>query len=171
MDVLKAIKTRRSIRQFDSTKKVTEKQIKKLLEAARWAPSAGNLQSRFFVVVRDKTLKDKLMQASGGQKMVGQAQALIISCADFKRVTYYGSRGQSLYAIQDATIAAQNIWLAATAMGLGTVWVGAFNEKKVAKLLELPSTMRPIAILPIGYPAKIPSPPPRHPLSKIYKKL
>jgi len=171
MDVFKAIKNRRSIRKFDPNKKVTNQQIEKLLEAARWAPSAGNLQSRFFIVVHDQTLKAKLMQASGGQKMVDQAPVVIVSCTDLKRVTYYGSRGRSLYTIQDATIATQNIWLAATAMGLGAVWVGAFNEKKVAKLLDLPSTIRPIAILPIGYPTESPRPPARRPINKISKNL
>ena len=112
------------------------------------------------------------MKAALDQEEVAQAPLVIISCADPEQsASKYGTRGRELYAIQDATIATQNIWLAATAMGLGTVWVGAFNEKKVAKLLDLPSTMRPIASLPIGYPAESPSPPARRSINKIHKKL
>lgn len=172
MEVFKAIKKRRSIRRFDPNKEITEKQVEKLLEAARWAPSAGNLQSWFFAVVQDKRVKEKLAEAALGQDFIAEAPIIIVSCADLeKSSSRYGNRGTTLYAIQDATIATQNIWLTATEIGLGGVWVGAFDEDKVSQILDLPSHLRPIAILPIGYPAESPSPPPRRSLAEIHKKV
>ena len=170
MKVFEAIKKRRSVRRFDRSKKISNKQIKHLLEAARWAPSAGNLQSRHIFVVEDPKVKKKLTLAAYGQVWIAQAPVLFILCADPKKCAKYGKRGKELYAIQDATLAGQNIWLAATEIGLGTVWVGAFNEKLVQKILKLEGHLKPVAILPIGYPKKIPSPNSRHPLEKIYSR-
>jgi nitroreductase len=170
MDLFTAIKARRSIRKF-TAQKVTDKQIRQLLEAARWAPSAGNLQSRFFVVVRQSRLKQQLQKLANDQASVGQASILIVVCADLDRVGYYGSRGRKLYAFQDATIAAQNIWLAATVLGLGAVWIGSFSEARLTQVLKLSKNLKPIAILAIGYPAESPPLPPRLPLKKIYKTI
>lgn len=172
MKVFEAIKKRRSIRRFDPNKKVTEEQVEKLLEAARWAPSAGNLQSWFFVVVRDQKVKEQLVEAALGQDFIAEAPIVIVSCADLeKSSSRYGNRGTALYAIQDVTIATQNLWLVATEMELGGVWVGAFDEDKVSRILDLPSHLRPIAILPIGYPAESSSPPPRRPIEEISRKV
>jgi len=172
MEVFEAIKKRRSIRKFDPTKEVTDEQIEKLLEAARWAPSAGNLQSWFFVVVQDQKTKEQLVEAARGQDFVAQASVIIVSCADPERSTSrYGRRGERLYAFQDVTIATQNIWLAATEMGLGAVWVGAFNEDEVSQVLNLPPHLKPIALLPIGYPVESPSPPSRRSIKEISRKL
>jgi nitroreductase len=172
MEVFEAIKKRRSIRKFDSSKEVTDKQIEKLLEAARWAPSAGNLQSWFFVVVKDQKTKEQIVKAAKGQDFIAQASVVIISCIDLERIaSRYGSRGETLYAIQDASIATQNIWLAATEMELGAVWIGAFDEERLAEVLNLPGHLRPVAILPIGYPEESPKPPPRRPIKEISKKI
>lgn len=172
MDVFEAIKKRRSIRKFSQSKQVTREQIEKLLEAAGWAPSAGNLQSFFIVVVRDQILKNQLAVAAWGQEAVAQASAVFVSCADLKRsASRYGSRGKTLYAIQDATIATQNVWLAATELGLGAVWIGAFDEDMVSEMLELDKNLYPVAILPIGHPAESPSPPPRRSVTEISRKL
>lgn len=172
MEVFEAIKKRRSIRRFDPKKEVTEEQVEKLLEAARWAPSAGNLQSWFFVVVRDQGVKEELVEAALGQDFIAEAPIVIVSCADLKRSSSrYGNRGSTLYAIQDATIATQNLWLAATEMGLGGAWIGAFDEDKVSQILDLPSRLRPIVILPIGYPAESPLPPPRRSIEEVSRKV
>jgi len=172
MTVLEVIKKRRSIRRFDSTKKVTDKQIEKLLEAARWAPSAGNLQSWYFVIVRDQEIKKELADAALDQDFIAQAPVVIVSCADLERSAIrYGNRGSSLYAIQDATIATQNLWLVATEMGLASAWVGAFNEDKASQILNLSSHLRPLAILPLGYPAESPSPPSRRSVKEISRKV
>lgn len=172
MEVFEAIHKRRSIRNFDPTKNITDEQIEKLLEAARWAPSAGNSQSWFFVIVKDQKTKKLLTEASWNQEFISQASILIVCCADLKRAEVtYKERGKTLYAIQDVTLAAQNIWLAATEMGLASVWVGAFEENKVAKIIDLPSNLRPIAILPIGYPAESPKPPSRRSIKEISKVI
>lgn len=172
MEVLEAIKKRRSIRSFNPHKEVTEEQIEKLLEAARWAPSAGNLQSWFFVVVKDQEIKTQLAEAAYGQDFVAEAPVVIVSCADLERsASRYGTRGKTLYALQDATIASQNIWLTAVTMGLGACWVGAFDEEEVVEILDLDKNLRPIALLPIGYPAEEPSPPPRREIKEISKKI
>lgn len=172
MEVFEAIKKRRSIRKFDPSKKVTDEQIERLLEAARWAPSAGNLQSWFFMVVRNQKIKDRLAEAANGQEIIAQAPVVFVCCADLERSSSrYGDRGKTLYAIQDATIASQNIWLAVTEMGLGAVWIGAFDEKWIAQALDLPKHLCPIAIMPIGYPAESPKAPYRRPISQISKKV
>ncbi len=172
MEVFEAIKKRRSIRKFDSSKKITDKQINKLLEAARWAPSAGNLQSWYFVIIKDQGTKEDIARAALNQDFIAEAPIVIITCADLKRsASRYGQRGISLYAIQDATIALQNIWLTATEMGLGGVWIGAFDEKDVAKVLSLPNHLRPIAIMPIGYPTESPGIPSRRSIKEISRKL
>lgn len=172
MEVLEAIKKRRSIRVFEPTKKITDEQVEKLLEAARWAPSAGNLQSRFFYVVTNQKTKEMLAKAAQNQDFVTQAPLAIVVCADLEASeSRYGKRGRKLYAIQDAAIAAQNIWLAATDLGLGACWVGAFDEKEVARILNIPQNLQPLAILPVGYPAESPEPPWRKPMKEISQKI
>lgn len=157
MKVFDAIKKRGCIRSFDRTKKVSDNQIIKLLKAASYAPSAGNLQSYLIVVVKNNDLKKKLAKASLLQMFIAKASVVFVVCADLKRsARLYLKRGRDLYCIQDATIAAQNVFLTATEMGLGACWVGAFNENKVRKILLLEERFRPIAIMPIGHPVSYP---------------
>lgn len=171
MEVFEAIKKRRSVRRFDPARKVTDEQIEKLLEAARWAPSAGNLQSWFFVVVRDGKIKERLVSEAWVQEFIVEAPVVFVVCSDPKRTAWrYGKRG-TRYTIQDTAIAAQNIWLAATAMGLGACFLAAFNGEKTAQILGLEKGLHPIAIMPLGYPAESPSPPPRRPLREISKTI
>lgn len=167
MQLSEAVKKRRSIRKF-SDKKVSDGQIKKLLKAASWAPSAGNLQSYFLFVVRDQEIKEKLAAASLGQSFVAKASVVFVSCSDLERSAFrYDQRGKDLYALQDATLAIYNLWLAAVNMELGAVWVGAFDEEKISQILNLPPNLKPIAILPVGYPVESPSPPPRKKIEEI----
>ena len=171
MKVFEAIKKRRSVRKFDPNRKVTSEQIEHLLEAVRWAPSAGNLQSYFFVVVSESKVKKQLTEAANGQDFIAQAPVVFVSCADGKRSKLrYGERGEALYAVQDATIATYSLCLAATEMELASCWVGAFDEEWIREILNLPENFRPIAILPVGYPKESPTPPPRRRTSGISKK-
>lgn len=171
MEVFEAIKKRRSIRKFDPTKEVTDEQIEKLLEAARWAPSAGNLQSWFFVVVRDNKIKERFVSEAWVQELILEAPVVIVICSNPKQNTWrYGERGKR-YSIQDTAIAAQNIWLAATEIGLGTCFLAAFDENKVAQILNLEKELYPIAIMPIGYPAESPEPPPRRSIKEISRRV
>jgi len=157
MDVYQAIGSRRSIRAFKRDT-VPEKILNKILEAAWWAPSAGNLQAREFILVTDPELKRKLCNAALGQSFIEEAPIDIVVCANERRSAQrYGQRGKELYCIQDATASVQNILLAAHALGLGTCWVGAFSEENVSEALNLPNGVKPIAIIPLGYPAEYPS--------------
>ncbi|MCD5408798.1 nitroreductase family protein [Candidatus Bipolaricaulota bacterium] len=168
MNVWEAIKGRRSVRRFDPQQDVSPELVNRLLEAARWAPSAGNAQPWRFVVVRSPELKEKLAQAALGQRFLAQAPVVIVVCADLARTRdAYGHRGETLYCLQDTAAAIQNIHLAATELGLGTCWVGAFDESEVARLLALPPGFRPVALVPVGYPAEAPAPRPRRPLSEV----
>jgi len=163
-DCLNVMRERRSVRDF-LDKKVDPTIIKKLIEYGNYAPSAGNLQARDFVVVTAK--KDELAEAALGQRVIRDAPVVIVVCANISRSSRkYGKRG-TLYAIQDATAAAQNILLAAHALGLGACWVGAFNEKKVSEILELPEDVLPIAMIALGYPKVIPPNPGRMNIEKL----
>ena len=172
MNVIDAIKSRRSIRKFDSSKDVSDDQIEILLESARWAPSAGNLQSWYFYIIRDKSIRRKLALAALGQVFITQAPVIIVSCADQKRSgTRYGNRGKTLYSIQDATIATHNIWLTVTELGLGAAWVGAFSQNSVRRILKIPENLQPIVIMPIGYPLVQPRSTARRKLQDIYTSV
>lgn len=156
MDVFEAIKTRRSIRAF-TDKRVTDREVKKLIEAARWAPSAGNIQPWEFIIVRDPKVKHGLCEAAMNQTLIEQASVVIVVCADPARSSKrYGSRGINLYCLQDTAAATQNILLTAHAAGLAACWIGAFNEEAAKKVLGVPDELRPIAIIPVGCPAEKP---------------
>lgn len=160
MSILKLIKERRSIRDFDK-RDIPEDVIDKLIEALIWAPSAGNLQSRKFYFVRDSKLKRELASAALNQRFIAEAPLVIVGCTDGRIYSRYGDRGVNLYSIQDVACSIMNMMLLAWENGLGSVWVGAFREGEVADVLELPDNLRPVAIVPVGYPSRIPSPPPR----------
>ncbi|MCS7125036.1 MAG: nitroreductase family protein [Candidatus Bathyarchaeota archaeon] len=173
MDVFEAIKGRRSIRAFREADVLSDV-IERLIEAASWAPSAGNIQPWEFIIVRNPETKRRLAEAALGQSFVEEAPVVIVVCADEERSARgYGPRGRTLYCIQDTAAAIQNIHLAAYALGLGTCWVGAFREDEARKILNIPEGIRPIAIIPVGYPAEAPLPRSRRPLKQIvhYEKF
>ncbi|MCF7890635.1 nitroreductase family protein [Candidatus Bipolaricaulota bacterium] len=147
-------KKRSSIRAFKE-REISEGEEEKLLKAANSAPSAGNLQSYEIVAIKNKELKDELVGAAHGQKFLGQAPIVFAFLQDEERSRKkYGERGK-LYSTQDGTIAASYLQLAAEELGLGSCWVGAFEEGKVADLLE--TSKRPLALIPVGYPARKPN--------------
>lgn len=172
MEVLEAIKKRRSIRSFDRTKQVNDEQINQILEAGRLAPSAHNLQDWYFVVVRDEKLKEKMVQAAAGQSFLNEASVIIVVCADLRLAkTHSTKHGENFYMIQDSAIATTQMWLAVTSLGLGACWIGAFDEKKVKKVLSLEDYLRPVALLPVGYPMETPPPRPRRKIEEILKVI
>lgn len=167
METIDCIKTRRSVRSFIS-RDVPEDVVDKLLDAALQAPSAGNVQEWEFIVVRKRDVKEKLSEAAFQQQMVSKAPVVIISCANLDEIgRAYGERGKNVYSIQDAAVATQNLMLAAHDRGLGTCWVGSFNEKHVQDILVLPNHVRPLAIIPVGYPASMPKEQPRKRLEEV----
>ena len=150
MDLKEAIRNRHSVRDF-SDKVIPKKIIDEIIEYANLAPSAGNLQARDFVIIDDNSVKEKLSNAAFNQKFIAKAPINIVVCANLKRISSYGNRGRELYCIQDASAAVEHILLLAVDNGLDACWVGAFDENKVSKILDLPSYVKPIAIVPIGY--------------------
>mgnify|MGYP000611816527 CR=1 FL=1 len=155
MEFEKVIKDRHSIRAFQP-KKVEDEKIKKILELTNLSPSAGNLQAYEIFLVRDEGKKKALADAALGQEFIAEAPIVLVFCANPSRsASRYGSRGRDLYSIQDATIACSFAMLAATSLGLGSCWVGAFDEEEVKRVLGI-KDLKPIAILPIGYPAEKP---------------
>jgi len=155
MDLYEAIRKRQSTRSFTS-EDVPEETVKKLLAAGVLAPTAGNLQPWRFFVVRDTKVKHMLAEAALGQRFVEEAPVVIVVCADLDVCAHgYGSRGENLYAIQDTAAAVENILLAVVAEGLGACWVGAFREDIAARALSLPPGLRPLALLPVGHPARV----------------
>jgi nitroreductase len=167
LDVFEAIKGRRSVRAF-TKKPVSDEEITKLIDAARWAPSAGNIQPWEFVIVRDAKVKHGLSAAALDQTFIEEAPVVIVVCADqLQSGSGYGSRGANLYCLQDTAAATQNILLAAHAMGLAACWVGAFQEEEARKVLNVPSGIRPVAIVPVGHPAEKPMARSRKPVKEI----
>jgi nitroreductase len=160
LKVSQAIKGRRSIRAF-SNQRVSEEEVKMLIDAARNAPSAGNIQPWEFVIVRKPEVKRKLALAALNQNFIEEAPVVIVVCADeTTSESGYGSRGKTLYCIQDTAAATQNILITAYSLGLGACWIGAFREEKVNKALGIPEGVRPVAIIPVGH---VTSNPPKHP--------
>ncbi|MBN1244285.1 nitroreductase family protein [Candidatus Bathyarchaeota archaeon] len=169
MELEEAIKGRRSIRAF-KPQDVPEETVEKLIDAARHAPSAGNIQPWEFVIARNLETKQKLARAAFNQEFVEEAPVVIVVCADKNRSSMrYGIRGETLYCIQDTAAAIQNILLTAHSLGLGTCWVGAFNEDEAKKALKTPVGIRPVAMIPVGYPDKTPSQRGRRPLNQIVR--
>jgi nitroreductase len=161
MDVLEAIKQRRSIRQF--TEQAIERELlEQILDAARWAPTAGNQQRWRFIVVTDPTVKEMVRKVSPG--IFATPAAFIVICAeaapdasDWDERTY----------LADCSISAQNIMLAAHALGLGSCVALSYARSAVQEILDIPDQVVPELIVILGYPAEAPLPPPRLPLSQI----
>lgn len=161
MELFEAIKSRRSIRKFKEDIPDDES-IERIIEAGIWAPSAGDLQSWNAVVVKDEQTKVRIALAAYVQEFIAKAPVVIVMCANRANAgARYGERGRELYCIQDAACAAQNMMLAAYALGLGAAWVGAFKDEDIVNLLNLPDYLRPVALIPLGYPDEEPETPPR----------
>jgi nitroreductase len=161
MEVLEAIKGRRSIRAY-SSREIEEDKLKKVLDAGRLAPSAANMQDWKFIVVKDESTRKKLVQAAGGQQFVGTAPLVLVGCGTAQKEM---TCGQLTYPI-DVSIALSFMFLEAHELGLGTCWLGHFHEDEVKKVLNIPEQIRVVAMTPLGYPSEEPEPRPRKELSE-----
>lgn len=149
--------SRRSIRSF-KRKPIGEENEELLLKAAMAAPSAGNLQSRFFYFVRDEETLNALRGAAFGQECL-DAPLIVVACADLQSAAAgYGQRGENLYSIQDTATSVENMMIAAASLGLGSCWVGAFDEEAVRSALSILADLRPVALMPVGFPNEKPGP-------------
>ncbi len=165
MDLASLIRSRRSIRAFRHDP-VPEELLEELVELANWAPSAGNLQARDFIVVREEETRQALARIAD-QVELARAPVVVVVCANAVRIAKYGDRGRELFMIQDAAAATENLLLAAHERGLGAVWMGSFDEGEVRSLLKIPRHSRPVSLVALGWPAEDPDPPRRMPLAEI----
>jgi nitroreductase len=167
MDFYEVVGRRHSVRVYQP-REVEQEKLQRILEAANRAPSAGNKQAFDIILVRDPKRKWRLCEACLDQRFVTEAPVVLVFLASPERNrTRYDQRGVQLYALQDATIACAYAQLAATAEGLDTCWVGAFDDDAVAAAVEAPRAMRPVAVLPIGYAAEQAAPTSRRPLEDL----
>ncbi|MEM4460571.1 MAG: nitroreductase family protein [Nanopusillaceae archaeon] len=165
MGLIDLIKQRRSIRNYENIDVPYEKIIE-LLEAAIWAPSSGNLQNWYFIIIKNRDKINKIAEFSD-QEFIKKVSAIIVVCSNDEIVEkIYGERGK-LYAIQNTAAAIQNILLLATEKNLGTCWIGAFDENKVKELLKIPKNISVHALITVGIPRENPKPPERKKLSEI----
>jgi len=165
MDFFELIQRRRSTRLFTS-QPVEEQKLQAILEAANRAPSAGNLQAYEIYLVTDLARLHHLAEAALDQDFIAQAPLALVFCANPARSSKkYGRRSASLYCLQDATIACAFAHLAAAALDLASVWVGAFDDDRVRRAIGVGDSLLPVAILPVGYPGEKPPPASRRSLS------
>ncbi len=151
MDFFELINSRHSIRVFTTRKIEPEKECV-ILEAANYAPSAGNLQAYEIYAVRQRKALKALSEAAYDQESIAEARLVLVFCAHPARNSkQFGTRGRSLYCIQDATIACAYAQLAVTGLGLASVWVGHFEEDRVREVLDIGPDLLPVSLLPIGY--------------------
>jgi nitroreductase len=165
MDVVEAIKTRRSIRAYQPTP-IPDDKLMAILNSVRHAPSAKNAQPWKLIIVRDEELKRKLIRACNNQKFVAEAPIVIAACANMDEA--YGMVGGTMnsYPI-DVAIAIDHLTLVAVNEGLGTCWIGSFKEDKVKEVLGVPEHVRVVVLVTLGYPAESPAPPGRKPIGEL----
>jgi len=165
MEFYDVIKLRKSIRAYKPDP-ISDEVLTRILESGRLAPSAKNIQPWKFIVIKDTKIKQELVIACRNQEFI--AQAPVVICAVALEKIAWGKMGGywSSYPV-DITIALDHMILAATNEGLGTCWIGAYDETEVKRILKIPEDVKVIALTPIGYPAQPPSPRTRKPLSEI----
>ena len=175
MEVMEAIRRRRSIRAYKSTP-VDQKSLDSILEAGRLAPSWANTQSWRFIVVRDPVAKTELADnasppGSRNNTVLKQAPVVIAACAELNKAGVREGKAvtdkEGYWFMFDVAIALQNMVLEAQELGIGTLYIGAFDAKKAGSALGVPEGYACVALLPLGYPDEQPEPRARKPLSEI----
>ena len=162
MDLFETISGRRSTRRFED-RDVEEEKLKKIMDAVRQAPSWSNMQCWRFIIIRELSLRAEISEltyvesllaplgykVNPAKKGITEAPVVMIDCAD---PSLSGNLWNQPYYMTDLGIAAQNLMLAAHALGLGTVFVWVFDEEKLKKLLAIPGDIRVVGMFPVGYP-------------------
>ncbi|MDV3426824.1 MAG: nitroreductase family protein [Bacillota bacterium] len=157
MDVITSIKGRRSIRKYSQVY-IEEEKLEIIMEALRLAPSASNSQKWKFIFVTDKEKRKKLTEAAGGQEFIQEAPVTVVGIAtEDEYVMMCGQKSSTV----NVSIAMAYMTLEAYELGLGTCWLGHFDEEKVKETLNIPEGMRVVAISPLGYPDEDPDERPR----------
>lgn len=159
MEAFEVIKNRRSIRKYKPST-VPDEHLKRILEAARLAPSAANRQPWQFIIVRNAERKKLLAEAARNQMFFADAGVIIVALAD--------TEASPKWCKQDVMIAMEHMVLASTDLWYGTCWIGAFKEERIKQLLEIPERIAVVALLPIGVPDEKPQPKPRKDFAEIF---
>lgn len=162
--IFSMIKSRRSTRKYLNCD-VPDEFIEKVLDAAGYAPSAGNFQPYEFIVVKNADMRKHISEACN-QQWMAEAPVHIVACTNMKIASIYEERGMRLYGIQDTAMAVGNLMLVSEALGLRTCWVGAFGEAQISILLQCPEYVRPAAIITLGYSDEKVKEPPKHGVDK-----
>ncbi|MCP4707026.1 MAG: nitroreductase [Planctomycetes bacterium] len=150
MNVLEAIKNRRSVRAY-TDRPLPPEVFQKLCDALRFAPSACNYQPWQFILVQDPDLRAQVAQVCKKQTWMADAPLIVVACGSPEQA-YKGMGGSKNSVEIDIAIALDHLSLVAVAEGLGTCWIGAFDEQSVSKLLNIPTEQYPVALMPVGYP-------------------
>lgn len=159
MDVISAIRARRSIRKYRK-ERIPDKVLEDLLDCLRTAPSSGNRQNWAMVVVTDDALRERLVPVSGGQKFIGGCSAYFVG------VTGQGAH----YSAVDLAIALDHLSLRAVELGLGTCWIGNFEPEKVKEILGIPGDREVPVCMTLGYPESTPAVKNRKAVSELFHK-
>lgn len=170
-DFFETVRHRHSVRKYRDLP-VEKEKLHAILEMACAAPSAGDLQSYRIIVVSKAEQRRQLSELANGQSFIAEAPICLVFCSEPERAAEkYGERGRQLYALQDATIATTYAQLAVVAAGMGSTWVGSFDEAGVRQLFGLNKDEHPVAMLSVGYPAELPEPSPRRHLDEMVSYL
>lgn len=165
MDILEVIKSRRSVRAFKA-EPVPEETLRKLVEAACWAPSGSNMQSWQFVILRNQEQMKKVFRFSPG--LFAVPPAMLFICVDKDRALAKGGEmGRDVMSLFDTAMAAQNVLLQAQSMGLGACVLCGFDQRAVQILLELPGHVKPELLIILGFPKVVPRAPTRRPVDEV----
>ncbi|MGC8720687.1 MAG: nitroreductase family protein [Thermodesulforhabdaceae bacterium] len=179
MELMEAIKTRRSVRNFEN-KDLSDEQINQLLEAVQWAQSWANTQCWEVIVVRNAETKAKLQETlpktNPASKAMVEAPVVFVICGKLQAAGYYKGQVTTKFGdwfMFDLGIASQNLCLRAHDLGLGSVIVGLFDHDKAKAILGVPDGYEVVAMIPVGYPAKVPSAPKRKEIAEFthYEKF
>jgi nitroreductase len=162
--MLALLRQRRSIRRYRPDP-VPGDMVKQLLEAGRWAPSAGNRQPWHFIVVRDEAIRLEVARHSAYYFIrwahVSEAPLLIVLCGDTRGGPYQS------FLHEDVGLAGSQIMLQAEALGLGTCWIGGLDREAIGAILKMPAHLEIIGLLTVGFPAEEPEPPARNALARM----
>jgi len=147
MQLDECIEKRASSRAYND-KKVSWEDLATILNAARMAPSSGNMQNWSFIIVEKQNIKEQITTAAMNQVWINQAPIVLVVCSRLENIKrHYGERGEKLYAIQNCAAAIGNILLKATDLGIASCWINAFDEEAIIRILKIPGAVRPQAIM------------------------
>jgi nitroreductase len=171
MDLFEVIKKRRSIREF-KPQPVADKDLRRILEAGLLAPSGANLQPWQFLVIRSRKTKEALATASNNQRFIADADIVVVALGELRSGGNlpYKLSSTRIPHIQDPMIAVEHMILAATALGYGTCWIGAFNQDEIKNILKIPDKLVVVALFPIGVPDESPPQRPRKSFKEVFFK-